>query len=188
MKAVLMAFDPIDCNLIFNGEKIIDVRKVAPNLDPPYTVYMYMVAAKERFPLWEYITAYTNSKGEIVNGSQKVVGEFVCCTVEKYDIDLGGNYYRISDKDCIQARLDQKLLFEYGNGRDLHGLHITSPKRYDTPKELYEFTKACDFRSNCGVCTRKKYLIEDGKAQFMGCDKRIYRAPQSWMYVEEVEE
>ena len=163
MKAVLMVFDPIDCNLIFNGEKTIDVRKVAPNLRPPYTVYMYMKAARERFPLWEYITAYTNSKGEIVNGSQKVVGEFVCRAVDKYDIDLGGNYYRISDKDCIQARLDQSLLFKYGNGRDLHGLHITSAKPYDKPKELGEFwsVRCTNKTGDCAKCEVKPACINN---------------------------
>lgn len=179
MKAVLMVFDPIDCNLIFNGEKTIDVRKVAPNLRPPYTVYMYMKAARERFPLWEYITAYTNSKGEIVNGSQKVVGEFVCRAVDKYDIDLGGNYYRISDKDCIQARLDQSLLFKYGNGRDLHGLHITSAKPYDKPKELGEFwsVRCTNKTGDCAKCEVKP-----------ACINNITRPPSSWCYVGEVVE
>ena len=79
-------------------------------------------------------------------------------------------------------------MFSYLGVKGGAALHITKPKRKDAPKELSEFTKACDFRSNCGVCTRKKYLIEDGFAQFMGCDKRIYRAPQSWCYIEEIEE
>lgn len=187
MKAVLMAFDPTDCNLIFNGEKIIDVRKVAPNLEPPYTVYMYMKAAKERFPLWEYITAYTNNKGEIVNGSQKVVGEFVCDQTRDY-IPFGLRGYELPSEWYCDMRCTKEWLDQYGGLKTLRGLHITSPKRYDTPKELYEFTKACDFRSNCGVCTRKKYLIEGGVKNFMGCDKHIYRAPSSWCYVEEVAE
>ena len=180
MKAVLMVFDPIDCNLIFNGEKTIDVRKVAPNLEPPYTVYMYMVAAKERFPLWEYITAYTNNKGEIVNGSQKVVGEFVCDRVGKYDIDLGGNYYRISDEDSVQACLDQNSLFEYGNGRDLHGLHISEPKPYDKPKELGTFIKTCPMKNpDCAKC---EWYSEYSNI----CTNYVTRPPRSWCYVEEI--
>ena len=180
MKAVLMVFDPIDCNLIFNGEKTIDVRKVAPNLKPPYTVYMYMKAARERFPLWEYITAYANSKGEIVNGSQKVVGEFVCCAVDKYDIDLGGNYYRISDEDSIQAYVDQNWLFKYGNGRDLHGLHIAAPKPYDKPKGLGTFVKICPMKNpDCAKC---EWYSEYSNT----CTNYVTRPPRSWCYVEEI--
>lgn len=180
MKAVLMVFDPIDCNLIFNGEKTIDVRKVAPNLKPPYTVYMYMKAARERFPLWEYITAYRNSKGEIVNGSQKVVGEFVCDRVGKYDIDLGGNYYRISDEDSIQACVDQTSLFKYGSGRDLHGLHISKPKPYDTPKKLGTFIKICPMKNpDCGKC---EWYSEYSNT----CTNYVTRPPRPWCYVEEI--
>ena len=180
MKAVLMSIHPKWVEKIFNGEKTIDVRKVAPNLKPPYTVYMYMKAARERFPLWEYITAYANSKGEIVNGSQKVVGEFVCCAVEKYDIDLGGNYYRISDKDAVQARLDQNLLFKYGNGRDLHGLHIAAPKPYDKPKGLGTFVKICPMKnSDCGKC---EWYSEYSNT----CTNYVTRPPRSWCYVEEI--
>lgn len=190
MKAVLMVFDPIDCNLIFNGEKTIDVRKVAPNLKPPYTVYMYMKAAKERFPLWEYITAYTNSKGEIVNGSQKVVGEFVCDRVKKYDIDLGGNYYRISDEDSVQACLDQTSLFKYGNGRDLYGWHISEPKLYDKPKELSEFRPWCKksrmTEDNLEMCCKCNNAFFDEDGVFYDCG--LTRPPRSWCYVEEIKD
>lgn len=178
MKAVLMAFDAIDCNLIFNGEKTIDARKVAPNLKPPYTVYMYMKAAKERFPLWEYITAYTNSKGEIVNGSQKVVGEFVCDQTRDY-IPFGLRGYELPSEWYRDMRCSKEWLDQYGGLRTLRGLHIAAPKAYDTPKELSEFKKGCNdmydpqFGSYCGYCPHPCFLT---------------RPPQSWCYVEEVVE
>ena len=172
MKAILMSIKPKWCELIFSGEKTIEVRKIAPKLKTPYKAYVYETLGNE--------------------GAGAVVGEFVCD--EKHDIKFTGASYTINNDISLTNSIARQSclwfddMFSYLGVRGGAALHITAPKRYDTPKELYEFTKACDFRSNCGVCTRKKYLIEDGKAQFMGCDKRIYRAPQSWCYVEEIEE
>lgn len=189
MKAVLMAFDAIDCNLIFNGEKTIDARKVAPNLKPPYTVYMYMKAAKERFPLWEYITAYTNNKGEIVNGSQKVVGEFVCDQTRDY-IPFGLRGYELPSEWYRDMRCSKEWLDQYGGLKTLRGLHITSPKCYDTPKELSEFTPWCEKSrktdNNLEMCCECGNALFDEDGAWWGC--RVARAPSSWCYVEEVVE
>ena len=78
MKAVLISIQPKWCELIARGKKTIEVRKTRPNIETPFKCYIYMTATKERCRLWEYITAYQNSKGDILNGSQKVIGEFVC--------------------------------------------------------------------------------------------------------------
>lgn len=171
MKAILMSIKPKRCEKIFSGKETIYVCKTAPKLETPFKVYVY-----------ESI-----GQGE---GAGAVVGEFVC--EEKHDIQFTGASYLINNDVSLTNGIAKQSclwfddMFSYLGVKGGAALHITSPKRYDTPKELYEFTKACDFRSNCGVCTRKKYLIEGGKAQFMGCDKHIYRAPQSWMYVEEI--
>lgn len=184
MKAILMSIQPKWCEKIFSGEMTIKVCKSAPKLETPFKVYVY--CTNGRFDITDIDDLTSESVRVVSEGRGKVIGEFMCCAVKKYDIDLGGNYYRISDEDSVQACLDQNWLFEYGNGRDLYGWHISDLKIYDEPKEISEFRKACDFRSNCGVCTRKQYLIEDGFAQFMGCNKRIYRPPSSWCYVEEI--
>lgn len=192
MKSVLISTQPKWCEKICRkiGEqngipvylKPVEVRKSAPK-EVPFNAYLY--CTNGRFDITDIDDVTSESVRVVSEGRGKVIGEFVCRAVEKYDIDLGGNYYRISDKDSIQTCLDQNLLFKYGNGRDLYGWRISDLKIYDKPREISEFRKACDFRSNCGVCTRKQYLIEDGFAQFMGCNKRIYRPPQSWCYVEE---
>ena len=41
MKAVLMAIHRKWCEKIFRGEKTVEVRKIAPNLETPYKVYVY---------------------------------------------------------------------------------------------------------------------------------------------------
>ena len=179
MKAVLMSIHPKWCELIFSGEKTIEVRKTAPKLETPFKVYVY--CTNGRFDITDIDDVTSESVRVVSEGGGKVVGEFVCRAVEKYDIDLGGDYYRISDKDCIQTCLDQNLLFKYGNGRDLYGWHISEPKLYDKPKELSEFQKPC--KMTLPMCDRCEYYsIWSGRCE------NITRPPQSWQYVEEVEE
>ena len=214
MKAILMSIKPKRCEKIFGGKMTIKVCKTAFKLETPFKVYVY--CTKERMTRVPSINAYLHKNepkacaeygtietwgeiGDVIVNPHlaskfvsygmhgKVIGEFVCDKVVKYEehIEEGGLFYTLDYEFNEACQLDNWELHDYGKGKPLYGLHITEPKSYDTPKELYEFTKACDFRSNCGVCTRKKYLIEGGVKNFMGCDKHIYRAPSSWCYVEE---
>ena len=208
MKAVLMSIQPKWCEKIFSGKMTIKVCKTAPK-DTPFKVYVY--CTKERMTRVPSMYAYLHKNepracaeygtietwgeiGDVIVNPHldsrhvsfgmhgKVIGEFVCCAVDKYDIDLGGNYYRISDEDCIQARLDQSLLFKYGNGRDLHGLHITSAKPYDKPKELETFVKICPMKNpDCGKC---EWHSEYSNT----CTNYVTRPPRSWCYVEEIKD
>ena len=199
MKAVLMAFSPKECEKILSGEKTAAVRKVAPKLETPFKVYVYMTATKERCRLWEYITAYQNSKGVIVNGSQKVVGEFVC--YEKECFAVGSlRCDAIEDLACLSY---QEMIEYFYKPEELDGetvkagtaLHITEPKRYDTPKELSEFVSCKYYKDEECLLSNKthcKYRVldlnPDGSVNIFECRKRVTRAPQSWMYVEEREE
>lgn len=189
MKAILMSIHPVWCKKIFNGTKTIEVRKTKPKLTPPFKVYVYMTATKERFPLWEYVTAYRNSKGNMVNGSQKVIGSFICDWITKIephsDVDGCVNQYvhhypAILGDDCLSFRLMKTYL---GNSEG-YDWHITEPKLFDTPKELSEFNRPCKKYENCEDCPH--YINENTCFGFdIGCDRRVIRPPQSWCYVEE---
>lgn len=193
MKAVLMAFSPKECEKIFSGEKTVDVRKIAPKLETPYKVYVYMTSTKERCRHWEYITAYQNSNGDIVNGSQKVVGEFVCDEIKELACL---SYQEMIEYFYKPEELDGKTV-KAGTA-----LHITKPKRYDTPKELSEFSRYgykkiehkgsgyvfCD-NTQCRYCEPDEVmagLYRPPVCRKGGC--KITRPPQSWCYVEEIEE
>ena len=160
MRAILMSIKHKWCEKIFSGEKTIEVRKVAPKLKPPFKVYIY-----------ESI-----GQGE---GAGAVVGEFVCCGIEYSS--LGSAFSSafssafISGKDCLTTEEREA----YRKGVWLIGWGITEPKRYDTPKELSEFwTVRCTNKTGeCETCEVKP-----------ACISNITRAPQSWMYVEEIEE
>ena len=165
MKAILMSIKHKWCELIFSGEKTVEVRKIAPKLKPPFKVYVY-----------ESI-----GQGE---GAGAVVGEFVCDRAEKYEhfipYDIDDELqYSISQDSLISSCLEPYELTEYGNGKLLHGLHITSPKRYDTPKELEAFwTVRCTNKTGeCETCEVKP-----------ACISNVTRPPQSWMYIVEIEE
>ena len=203
MKAILMSIHPVWCEKIFSGTKTIEVRKTRPKLMPPFKVYVYMTATKERFPLWEYVTAYQDSKGNMVNGSQKVIGEFVCDWITKVephcDVDDCVNQYihhypAILGNDCLSFRQLKAYLGKKGG----YDWHIKEPKLFDTPKKLSEFRKPCvDKYEYCQGCKHGLITIppdEEEYALYHGgyydtfdtiCLNTVSRPPQSWCYVEE---
>lgn len=185
MKAVLMSIKPKWCELIFGGEKTIEVRKTAPKLKPPFKVYVYESLGKKfscsrcegcpiRFPLG------------CNEGAGAVVGEFVCDKVEENIPDYHPVYeeffYSFFEygKDCLSSKEIQK----YGKGDTLYGLHITAPKLYDTPKELSEFRKPDEPFHTVEINENGNVVFCDGYID----GEPITRPPQSWMYVEEIEE
>ena len=193
MKSVLISIQPQWCELIASGKKTIEVRKSAPK-EVPFKAYIYMTATKERCRFWEYITAYQNNKGDILNGSQKVIGEFICDKV--YIRPANTLYYGKGKEDYLDliksACMTEMQVLDYMCGkfnRDTYFWHISDLKIYDKPKELGEFVKPCDWNYDCCTCKRAVYDITKAEAKlFYGCDREITRPPQSWCYVEEVEE
>ena len=194
MKAVLISIKPKRCELIASGKKTIEVRKTRPKIETPFRCYIYMTATKERCRLWEYITAYQNSKGDILNGSQKVIGEFVC---DDIIVDERGENADVFSKYAQLSLVEQK---KYGANKPLFGWHITDLKIYDKPKELGEFRKPCiDKYQYCQSCKYGLVTLspdEEEYAMYHGgyydtfdtvCTNRVTRPPQSWCYVEELE-
>ena len=143
MKSVLISIQPKWCDLIANGKKTIEVRKSRPKIDTPFKCYIYMTATKERCRFWEYITAYKNNKGDIVDGSQKVIGEFVCDRI--YEIkNLGsrfmiGNDIALTNRTARESCLEFPDLRAYLRDKNGYAWHISDLKIYDKPKELGEF-------------------------------------------------
>lgn len=187
MKAVLMSIKHKWCELIFSGEKTVEVRKVAPRLKPPFKVYVY-----------ESI-----GQGE---GAGAVVGEFVCD--EKHDIQFTGASYMINNDISLTNGIAKQSclwfddMFSYLGVKGGAALHITEPKRYDTPKELSEFSRYgyikiehagsgyvfCD-NTQCRYCEPDEViagLYRPPVCRKGGC--KITRPPQNFMYVEEIEE
>lgn len=193
MKAVLISIQPQWCELIASGRKTIEVRKTRPKIETPFKCYIYMTATKERCRLWEYITAYQNSKGDILNGSQKVIGEFVCDRIEKFSVgsllcdDIGKesclNYFEMINYFYKPEELDGKTV-KWG-----YGWHLSDLKIYDKPKELVEFRKPCNHINDCCTCKEAEFQYYEDELRGIICKRGIplTRPPQSWCYVEELE-
>lgn len=168
MKSVLISIQPKWCELTASGKKRIEVRKTRPQIDTPFKCYIYMTATKERCRFWEYITAYQNENGKILDGSQKVIGEFVCDRIDKYKYTYTDGL-DIDDDELLETMLDREEINIYANGKGLYGWHISDLKIYDTPKELGYF------------------LTPSGTGGVWG-NHYITRPFQSWGYVEELRE
>ena len=200
MKAILMSIKPKWCELIFSGEKTIEVRKTAPKLKPPFKVYMYETQGAT-------VTPWVDEDGHFIfKGRGQVVGEFVCD--EKYDIHFAGASYMINNDISLTNGIARQSCLWYDDMLSYLGvkggaaLHITKPKRYDTPKELEVFSRYgykkiehkgsgyvfCD-NTQCRYCEPDEGiagLYRPPVCRKGGC--KITRPPQSFMYVEEIKE
>lgn len=135
MKSVLISIRPWPCNQIADLKKTLEVRKNKPRLEPPFKCYIYMTAGgwAWRDP---FATAIIPKKGEMYNGSQSVIGEFVCDGISHIAYTMDG----LADSvDCEQSCLTPMDFIEYGKGKPLYGWHISNLKIFDVPKSLLEF-------------------------------------------------
>ena len=170
MKSVLISIQPKWCELIASGKKTVEVRKTKPKLETPFKVYIYCTNWKDN-TYWK--NHYKDKLG-------KVIGEFVCDSIECFTTDYRANKEqteRISKQSCVSWY--GMAEYEY-NSHCLYGWHISNLVIYDKPRELSEFKKhnrTC-YYDHLGLATPKCKECED-------C--QITRPPQSWCYVEERE-
>ena len=197
MKSVLISIRPQWVEKIFHEigwcmpsakgkkiyEKSIEVRKNKPN-EVPFKAYIYCTGGKLLFKSTDgnlYISKYFKYNGQEDAFNCKVIGEFVCDKVfllHPYISDGGSadlehrkfiqTFEKSSKHNEILSGtcLSQAEMFDYiGVGNYGYGWHISRLKIYDKPKDLREFF------THMGK--RPSYMIE--------------RPPQSWQYVEELE-
>jgi hypothetical protein len=214
MKAVLLSIRPEWCQKIFGGEKTIEVRKTVPNLETPFTVYVYQTKHKGG-------NATVREVLNSVYGGGKVIGSFVCDRVEEYEgefwdddtyeriqepwepsdfaeygeyeydtIGENGEFYgkgiELSKQSCLSWNELRKYV---GQGlKDFYGWHITEPKLFDKPKMVTEFAVYGRCAQECSeydICM--KYDSEETRVECPDFAKApLKRAPQSWCYVEEI--
>lgn len=200
MKSVLISIQPKWCEKIFrkigtdkNGkpiyEKTIEVRKTKPSIPTPFKCYIYCCKAKSQWRYSNYEGAYENSEGKIVYAQQHVIGEFICDKVSTYP----RNYkfgYEISENEFNETALTAEQFVDYGNGGTLYGWHISQLKIYDKPKELNEFYTIDESGNDCCIaCVNHETPIEEMPCRTCTGERRyLYRPPQGWMYVQELED
>ena len=211
MKKVLIPIHPKWCELIFSGEKTIEVRKTAPKLETPFKVYVY--CTKERMTRIPSMYAYLHKNepracaeygtietwgeiGDVIVNPHlaskhvsfgmhgKVIGEFICDRV-RLCIPFGLKGHLLSQEVYREMCLTKEQLDKYGGLKTLYGWHIIDPKLFDKPRDITEsavFGKCADECSEYDFCARD--IAEDRVT--CKCFKRTFlkRPPRSWCYVE----
>lgn len=181
MKSVLISIRPQWCEKIASGKKTIEVRKSAPK-EVPFKAYIYC----------SYGDMKTNY---YLKGRGKVIGEFICDKVDKYEpYVILGAYYEVNGayvKENLRYNSGTCLSYEdmvnYSNGKTIYGWHISDLKIYDKQKELSEFYRPCSYSGICYSCNRFRPNGTPNDKPNDFCDGEIARPPQSWQYVDELE-
>ena len=167
MRSVLISIKPRWCELIASGRKIVEVRKTAPKLEPPFKCYIYCTKEKP-FLVWgdvfrgnweteiTHLTGYSREAAEkiwdIFNGM--MLGEFVCTRVEEFTANATTAHLVNTERIAHSAHIPMDDLLKYGRKSPcLYGWHISKLVIYDEPKPIAQFG--------------------------------IENAPQSWCYVKE---
>lgn len=200
MKAIMISIQPQWVEKILNDEKTIEIRKTKPKCELPCKVYIYCTKSKTKYlrklEAYNKTTFITENKDVIgqtdkvksilgeyatfcesggFNG--KVVAEFTLNKIYTLERDLNDwlpkNRYDISNELLKDINLNQNELWNYGQGKTLYAWHIDDLKIYDKPKELSEFTR----------------IIDDSSGFWHYCHReKVTRPPQSWMFVDNLEE
>lgn len=208
MKSVLLSIRPNWCEKIFNGEKTMEVRKTAPNLETPFTVYVYQTKIKFKVKNWQenFQSIVFTPNGGVEEGNGKVIGSFVCDKHEVFDSAWSEWAYGCAPYDvpCAMPMSEEraiKICKEYGcmslddivkyfgdEDWTAHFWHITEPKLFDKPKMVTEFAVYGRCAQECSeydICM--KYDSEETRVECPDFAKApLKRAPQSWCYVEEI--
>lgn len=186
MKAVLISIQPKWVEKIASGEKTIEVRKSRPKLETPFKCYIYATwnGSKKEILVKQdgllYCEDWRKANG-LQRASGKVIGEFVCDRIDQFAGRWFGDYTRpfgTEAKILRESCLTLDELTNYLSLKNGYAWHITDLKIYDKPKKLSEFRKPCDRFLDCITCKR---LVRN---DFLSCDNKITRPPQSWCYVE----
>jgi predicted transcriptional regulator len=201
--AVLLSVRPKWCELIASGKKTVEVRKTRPKIETPFKCYIYCTKPKmitkyvfkpEDYP--EYMRPEkpvfckvpdgSSPYCSVVNGNGKVIGEFVCDVIFTMSITYSDPTSRIALKEFPYTCLTDRQIIDYlGNGNQGYGWHISNLVIYGKPKELNEFY----LKKKCHSCKRSGYessaCIYDEDCIVPAI---ITRPPQSWCYVQDLEE
>ena len=195
-KAVLISVQPKWCELIISGKKTVEVRKTHPKLETPFKCYIYCTYGEGLIEpsdpctpnmLIEQKVTKEKTWGNCCNG--KVIGEFACGEITflgnvatdpwKYIQGSTHEYHKqlVTENAC----LTESEMLSYGGK---YGWHISNLVTYDKPKELSEFMKPCKNDLYCEVCA----MYSEFSERCLNKALTISRPPQSWCYVEELED
>lgn len=175
MKSVLISIRPQWCEKIASGKKPIEVRKAAPK-EVPFKAYIYCSKEKKQDDI-----IWAGAFGDRGKWNGHVIGEFICDEVEEFhewELSPQGKFADFErerlENFLTAACLSEEEVVRYRENlpycKPLYGWHISNLKIYDKPKELSEF------------------ISSKPKNKFRAHGDKLTRPPQSYMFVEEVEQ
>lgn len=203
MKSILISIKPEYVEKILNHSKTIEIRKTKPNIKLPCKVYIYCTNGYMLYDLRneDYLELKNNCTLDITRKSNKylsgtppmlnrrVVAEFTLNKIENMvKHEKGKDFWNFIDSNYIQNLLKKSCLsmeqiVDYvGDNKDAYAWHIEDLKIYDKPKLLQEFFKPCNGCNKIGSSRCTDETSSDCRA------KVITRPPQSYMFVENLEE
>ena len=183
---ILASIKPYYYYLIAEEKKKIEVRKTAlKNL--PQDIAFYMSKDEKSFAKIpkEFQEKYRKHFG-------KIGMRVVCDEVEEFhewELSPQGKFADFErerlENFLTAACLSEEEVVRYRENlpyfKPLYGWHISDLKIYDKPKPIMQFYKPCPIKiKNCPVC--ELYSTYTGC-----CMNNIDRPPQSYMFVEEVQ-
>lgn len=185
---ILASLKPYYYYLIGERKKTIEVRKTAlKNL--PQDIAFYMSKDEKSFAKIpkEFQEKYRKHFG-------KIGIRVVCDEVEEFhewELSPQGkfaDFERERLENFLTATcLSEEEVVRYRENlpyfKPLYGWHLSDLKIYDKPKELSEFKISCNRKNPCCSCCNRF----TGKPWDI-CNSTITRPPQSYMFVEEVEQ
>ena len=211
-KSVLISIRPRWIEKIARGEKTIEVRKSRPKLNPPFKCYIYctktqnpvLVALQNLEDSPVIMTCGTGTRrypvedatwARLLNGT--VCGEFTCNHIYQYTTMAIKDSTDICDEDmerlsCLTHR--ELVDYEASSMKEeglwysgLYGWRIADLKIYDEPRNVSDFKigDACPFLGRNG-CSYEFHCFRAGKTK--RCGNYLDKPPQSWCYVQNLEE
>ena len=184
---ILASLKPYYYYLIGERKKTIEVRK-SPLKNLPQDIAFYMSKDEKSFAKIpkEFQEKYRKHFG-------KIGMRIVCDEVEEFhewELSPQGKFADFErerlENFLTAACLSEEEVVRYRENlpyfKPLYGWHISDLKIYDKPKPIMQFYKPCPIKiKNCPVC--ELYSTYTGC-----CMNNIDRPPQSYMFVEEVEQ
>ena len=184
MKKILMSTHPIWCEKIGNKEKTEELRKIRPEIEPPFKCYIYETKGKQVEKLDGCDITYY--------GRGKVIGEFVCDRILEYYLPYPAFFCNVSKE--VQELVKNACLtllqaHHYIGTNPGYSFHISELKMYNHKemKNISDFFKADVLDYDTWL-----YGIYSGKSGARSNYNsylnvyRLKRPPQSWCYVKEL--
>lgn len=201
-KSVLISIHPRWIDLISRGKKTIEVRKTRPKLDPPFKCYIYCTHSTDHpcgyigcydhdwhtFGLISPLNIEAGKHFNIEVVSGKVVGEFTCDAILPIIVFDNGSIQNWNFWSLNEACISYEDMADYiGHGKNGYGWRISELKIYDEPRNVSDFKigDACPFLGRNG-CSYEFHCFRAGKTK--RCGNYLDKAPQSWCYVQNLED